>query len=286
MPDRSKAPPVAWMLDQPARTAPRPPSAPVRATPLAIPAVLCNRRLSLVGFAALPLVDALGGEARLWRQEADLYRRRSGEALFSPSSGATIQPSSGRIDAEFASALLAALRKAAGRDTAAFDAECALLRAQELPFFKEAGTCGHCGTKSGPAALADKDYFDFECYIRSKALLKLCGPTAAPAAAAAAAPDAPPVSEPILAMYAAVDRSACISNLRVAVGDAILKHILDEVDVGDAEAAGLSPMRPTASDALLSASPELDSIRGGVRALLRYFRKKGENAAFFRNKIK
>lgn len=234
-----------------------------------------------MGIAALPLVDAVGNEARLWSQEADLYRRRAGESLAGilPKPPPAKPPSSiVSIDAEFASALLAAVRSAAGQDARVVDEVARSLRIQELPFFKEAGTCGHCGTKSGPSALSDRDYFDFEAYIRCKALLDLCPVPAGPPPPAIEGTDE--ASAPVSAASGPADasRAECLTSLRAEMGDAILHHILDEVDVGGAEAAGIAPTRPILNDALLSASAELDSIRKGVQALLKYFRKKGEAA--------
>jgi hypothetical protein len=218
-----------------------------------------TRRYSFALFGAVPLIDAVKQEGDMWRAEAEFYRRRGGEALSSvlPSSSkdkSTTKPKKiKQLDAEFAAAMLDALLRAAGPEALAVQKYADALAAKELPSYQEAGTCGHCGTKTGPSALKDKDYFDFQAYVRSKALVRSCGggsPT----------------------------DTKCVDQLRIAVGDSILQHILSEVDVGEAEAVGISPFRAfsvTSAD-LLSASPELDSIRRGVRALLKYFERKGK----------
>jgi hypothetical protein len=234
------------------------------------PAFNYTRRYSFALFGTIPIVDAVQNAARkegeLWRQEADFYRRRGGEALSgvlpSSSKGSTAKPKKVKqLDAEFAAAMLDALLRAAGPEALLVQKQADALALKELPFFKEAGTCGHCGTKTGPSALKDKDWFDFQAYIRSKALVKSCG------GASPVSTNSPDVTD-----------TKCIDQLRIAVGDSILQHILNDVDVGEAEAVGISPFRAfsaTTAD-LLSASPELDSIRRGVKALLLYFERKGE----------
>ena len=249
-------------MAQKPRVVPSPP-APIAVNPRLVPAP-CTRRFSLAFFAALPIVDAIGNEAQLWKQEVDLYKRRGGEAVSNALAG--VLPSSkptaprtrlGRssIDAEFASALLTSIFIAAGSKAASVKTDADFLAAQELPLFQNAGTCGHCGTTSGPSALKDRDYFDFLAYSRGKSLLK---------------------------NFSGGDESD-IDYLRLEIGEAILDHILSEIDVGEAEAVGISPFRAfaTTSVALLSASPELDSIRGGVRALLNYFQRKGRYGGFY-----
>ena len=230
-----------------------------------------TRRYSFAFFAAIPIVNAVGNEANMWKQEAEFYRRRGGEALTNTLGGVFPSPSQGskgaatsnqikQLDAEFAAAMLDALLRAAGPEALSVQKYADALAAKELPFYKEAGTCGHCGTKSGPSALKDRDYFDFQAYVRSKALVRSCG--------GGRGGDAP----------GGVTDIKCIDQLRIAVGDSILQHILSEVDVGEAEAVGISPFRAfsAATADLLSASPELDSIRRGVHALLKYFERKGE----------
>ena len=233
------------------------------ATRTRLPVELCTRRHSFLLLGAAPILDVVKNEASMWKQEAEFYSRRGGEALSSvlPTiKGATSRKSTVKgikpLDAEFAAAMLDALLRAAGPEALSVQKNADALAKKELPFFQEAGTCGHCGTKTGPSALKDRDYFDFQSYVRSKALVKLCAGNGAPGSATI----------------------ACIDQLRIAVGDSILQHILSEVDVGEAEAVGISPFRAfsvTSAD-LLSASPELDSIRRGVRALLKYFERKGK----------
>lgn len=220
----------------------------------------CTRRFSLALFAASPILDVVGNEARLWKQELELYGRRGGDAVNGALGGvlppkATISATQGHVplDAEFAATLLACILAAAGPKATAVQAEASALAARELPAFEKAGTCGHCGTITGPAALKDRDYFDFQTYVMGKALVRLCRDDDSGSGAPS------------------------IDRLHKAMGDKILKHILSEVDVGEAEAVGITPFRAfaTSTIALLSASPDLDSIRGGVQALLRYFVKKG-----------
>jgi len=228
-----------------------------------------TRRSSFAFLASIPIVDAVGNEANMWKQEADFFRRRGGEALSNTLGG--VLPSSSKaskgaanqrkqLDAEFAAAMLDALLRAAGPEALSVQKFGDALATKELPFYKEAGTCGHCGKKTGPSALKDRDYFDFQAYVRSKALVRSCG--------GGGNGDAP----------GGVTDTKCIDQLRIAVGDSILQHILSEVDVGDAEAVGISPfdLFSAATLDLLSASPELDSIRRGVGALLKYFERKGE----------
>ena len=234
-----------------------------------------TRRNSLAFFAALPVLDAVGNEARLWKQEAELYFRRSGEAIntsfgdFLPrrSPPSPSESSQIKLNAEFAVAMLAAISKAAGRSAVQLQLDGNKLAEKELPFFQEAGTCGHCGTKPGPSGLKDRDYFDFLTYTRLKALLRLARKEYEDGGGA------------IIDATAAVEK-----KLRDTIGDAILRHILSEVDVGEAAAVGISPFRASgsASVALLGASPELDSIRGGVKALLTYFENKGVCLFLFR----
>jgi hypothetical protein len=247
----------------PTTAAPPPPIAP----PLPLsPRVGRRRLLSLSSLALLPgLGDAIGTEARLWREEAALYWRRAAAALSLDGPAALPPASSLRLDAEFAAALLAALRVPLtnAASTQAYVEEYRRLRERELPYFQEAGTCGHCGTAAGPAGLTDRSYFDFESYVGWKALFEVSRPVGDDAG----------------------DGAGWRGALRLRVGEAVLQHVLKEVDLGDAEAGAISPIRPSGSDdALLSASPELDSIRRGVTALLRYFRKKGELRVWGRNK--
>ena len=223
---------------------------------------ICTRRFSIALFAAAPILDAVGNEARLWKQELEFYSRRGGDAVNDALSGvlppkppAPANQGQRKLDAQFAVTLLSAMLVAAGPKAGVVQAEGIAFASRELPAFQQAGTCGHCGTVSGPAAVKDRDYFDFQAYARGKTLVRLCSEYGDPEGG-----------------------QESIDHIRMVMGDSILRHILSVVDVNEAEAVGITPFRAFTANAtaLLSASPELDSIRGGVRALLNYFEKKGE----------
>lgn len=55
------------------------------------------------------------------------------------------------------------------------------LQDQELPYFQKAGSCGHCGSTAGPAALTDRQWFDFQSYLQYKALARQLGAALKPA---------------------------------------------------------------------------------------------------------
>jgi len=164
------------------------------------------------------------------------------------------------MDAEFANMLVRSMASPAGTTRLEeYQQRCEGLRQSELPGFKDAGTCGHCGGIRGRGAFRDSAYFDFETYIRGKALLQM----------APSIPDSDDYRK----------RDTYIRNANIAIGSFILKHILAEIYTEDAEAMGISPFfsmtAANSKDSLLSASPELDSIRSGVRSLLEYFKRKG-----------
>lgn len=212
-----------------------------------------TRRYSLTTLLAVPFFDAIKNEARMWTEEAEYYVRQGTGAIQSNSHinhdlplAPTLSKPLPKLNPEFASALLMAIDTCAGAQSQQYSELCRVLREQELANFQSAGACGHCGTTQGPLALADRDYFDFESYVRGKALLSVKD-------------------------SAGIPKSA----VQLTTGELILKHILKEIDVGDAAASGIAPIRPSGDDALLSASPELDSFRPGVRNLFKYFRRKG-----------
>jgi hypothetical protein len=228
----------------------------------------CSRRYSMLIPALIPLINSVGQEARLWRDEATLYGRRVVEAVKPPLPSSPAQNASSAgppIDAEFASAYLKALRDAAGDAVAAFDQEVSALETRELPSFRAISACGHCGDIKGPAGLADRSYFDFQAYIRAKALLRVTCRVRVDNV-----DDQPDVTS------LEKSRLACIDAVRLAVGERVLAHVFAEVEAGDAEAAGIAPsITFLGGDDLLSTSPDLDSIRRGLRALLKYLKSSG-----------
>lgn len=211
-----------------------------------------TRRYSLTTLLALPLIDGIKNEARMWTEEAAYYVRQGANALQSASHSPNVplaptqSKTFSQLNPEFASALLTALDTCAGAQSQEYLELCQVLREQELSNWRSASACGHCGTTQGPLALSDRNFFDYESYIRGKALLSV-------------------------KQSAGIPKNA----VQLTTGELILKHILREIDVGDAAASGIAPIRPTGDDALLSASPELDSFRPGVRNLFKYFRRKG-----------
>lgn len=226
-----------------------------------------NRRLSIVGLGLLPLAGGLKEEARMWKEEAGFYSRKIQSTLFNIS-GADSATGSGKVypkrplDAEFGMVLLKAMDKAALQRKEEYLERCEALRQKELPYFKENGSCGHCGSVPGRAAFADRDYMDFEAYIRGKALLGM-------------APKGSRKEGEEKSIY--TDRDYYIENVRIVIGAAIMKRILEEVDFEDASAIGIAPGQAMSKNDLLSASPELDSIRRGVKSVLNYFKRKGMN---------
>ncbi len=162
--------------------------------PLHTPAAFCSLLLS---------VD-------LPPQEAELYSRKASEALSSqlgeaaPNSTSSSSGSSSslRLDPGLAAALLAAplaaLRQQPGSATAGgklpapevqlprldeqrYQQDFESLLAQELPYFRKAAACGHCGSTAGAAALTDRQWFDFQSYIQYKALGRQLGAALRPA---------------------------------------------------------------------------------------------------------
>lgn len=224
-----------------------------------------NRRLSFVGLGLLPFAG-LEEEARMWGEEVGFYSRKIQNALLNVS-GTDSASDSGKkypkraLDAEFGMVLLNAMDKAALQRKEEYLERCEVLRQKELPYFKENGSCGHCGTVKGRAAFADRDYMDFEAYIRGKALLGM-------------APKSSREEGEGISVYN--DRDYYIENVRIVIGAAIMKHILEEVDFEDASAIGIAPGQALGKNDLLSASPELDSIRRGVKSVLNYFKRKGK----------
>eukprot|EP00890_Picochlorum_soloecismus_P006704 jgi/Picsp_1/859/NSC_04347-R1_hypothetical protein CHLNCDRAFT_49703 [Chlorella variabilis] len=223
-----------------------------------------SRRLSVVGLGLLPLAG-LEEEARMWKEEVGFYSRKIQNTFFNIS-GTDSARSSGKIypkralDAEFGMVLLNAMDKAALQRKDEYLDRCEALRQKELPYFQENGSCGHCGTVKGRAAFSDRDYMDFEAYIRGKALLGM-------------APKGSTKEGEGKSIY--TDRDYYIENVRIVIGAAIMKHILEEVDFEDASAIGIAPGQALGKNDLLSASPELDSIRRGVKSVLNYFKRKG-----------
>lgn len=162
------------------------------------------------------------------------------------------------MDAEFANTLINAMTAVAGTTrTGEFQLRCAELRTAQLPVYESADACGHCGQRKDPGAFRDPRFFDFETYVRGKALLQM--------------------------NTGSVDddskRDLYIRNANIAIGSYILKKILEERYTEDAEREGISPFFSVAAlrseDSLLSASPDLESVRAGVKTLLSYFVRRG-----------
>ncbi|PRW60604.1 hypothetical protein C2E21_1285 [Chlorella sorokiniana] len=347
--------------------------------------------LSITGLAWGPgaLLDSLRGEAALWQQEAELYARKASEALSSqlgdaatPSSVSSSASASLRLDPGLAAALLAAplavLQQrqpgtaAAGGaalpapevqlprlDEQRYRQDFEALLEQELPYFQQAKSCGHCGSTAGAAALTDRQWFDFQSYIQYKALAQQLGAALRPAPGTgsgsttlsgwermhAASPEmqlraaedawlASGQRQPLfgpgsvgaggggtreqqLAAAAAAYRArgqampsqdgggsppqlTAADVLRLAVGAAILEYVLADLERvsssssdgsssrndGDGSGSGSSGSAAKRAQqaqrdlaALRHTGPELDSIRQGAQALLRYFVDRGYAAA-------
>lgn len=232
-----------------------------------------SRRMSLVTFiAGIPGIDAIakgiGSEASLWKQEFEYY----GNKFIPRGERRQMRGPPGmnkrRLDAEFANVLIRAMDAAAGiTRLEEYRQRVDELIEKELPRFREAQACGHCGIVQGRGSYGDAAYFDFQTYIRGKVLLQM-------------APKIP--TDTVDAEeedYAYRKRDTYIRNARIAIGSYVLKHILEEIYTEDAEAMGISPFfsvtAANSKDSLLSASPDLDSIRAGVKSLLEYFQRKG-----------
>ena len=213
-------------------------------------------------------------------------------------------------------------------DLQRYERDAAALAQRELPYFRQAGACGHCGARAEePQALADRAWFDFRSYCGYKALARQLGPALAAGAAEApttlsgwermhagspemqlraaeqawlasgqrASPFGPGSvgasgggsQEEQLAAAAAAFRAtgqalpsssgaprplSAADALRLAVGGVVLRHA--EADLA-AAAAGGDQASAAAVAAVANTSPELDSIRTGVQALLAYFVGKG-----------
>lgn len=150
--------------------------------------------LSIAGLAWTPsaLLDSLRGEAGLWAQEADLYRRKAASALTEATGSQQSAPTASaqqtaaaaaglKLDPALAEVLLAAPLQAlssrsgggasagasadggsaaaAGSppelpplDMAQYQRDYAALLKRERPYFEAAGTCGACGTAGDSGA--------------------------------------------------------------------------------------------------------------------------------------
>ena len=176
----------------------------------------------------------------------------------------TFSPQPKLMDAEFANTLINAMTAVAGTTrTGEFQLRCAELRTEQLPVYQSMGACGHCGQRKDPGAFRDPQFFDFETYVRGKALLQMN------TGGVVGAED--DVNE--------AKRDLYIRNANIAIGSYILRKILEERYTEDAERAGISPFFSVAAmrseDSLLSASPDLESVRAGVKTLLEYFQRRG-----------
>jgi hypothetical protein len=161
------------------------------------------------------------------------------------------------MDAEFANTLMDAMTSVAGTTRVGeFQLRCAEIRAQKLPAYQSEDACGHCGQRKDPGAFRDPSYFDFETYVRGKSLLQMN---------TGANDDA--------------KRDLYLRNANIQMGSYVLKKILEERYTEDAERTGISPFFSVAAmrseDNLLSASPDLESVRAGVKTLLDYFQRRG-----------
>lgn len=228
----------------------------------------------------LPLLQMIEQEARLWGQEVGFYRHQLLEKIHTEDSASSLaaETRSRRrrippIDADFASAYLQALRKAAGpSNRAAFDETMRSLYARELPEFERRGACGHCGRTIGPAALKDHEFFDFQAYVYGKALLMIRCSQGPSSNSTEKREDSIGEEEEVIQA-----KQKCIDELRLVVGDDLLKHIFRDIAANDAEAAGISPglsLSPSFDD-LFSESPELANVRQALRTLLQYLRRSG-----------
>jgi hypothetical protein len=302
----------------------------------------------------------LKNEASLWQQEAQLYGRKAAEAL-SEATGAAPQAAADdavaaaaaqlRLDPALAAALLAApleaLRRGVpadvansaaaaaaelpGLDEPRFRRDLAALQAQELPYFRQARACGHCGSQEGPEALADRAWFDLQSYLQYKALGRQLGASlAASGSTALSGWERMHAGSPEMALHAAEAAWAATGQrpgadgayggtpeqqlaaaaaafkarglpgraadggggqaaasppltpadvLRLSVGAVLLEHV--EADLAAAAELATTAQGAGAADdlaAIRSTSPELDAVRGGAQALLRYFADRGEHA--------
>jgi hypothetical protein len=211
---------------------------------------LLSRRDSL--FASFVLVSsaspsAAASASSLWPHQAWIWGQREDIGR------------SKLMDAEFANILIDSMASVAGTTrTGEYLLRCASLREEKLPHYQDAQKCGHCGARKGPGAFRDPDFFDFETYVRGKALLQM----------------APGDENP------ETKRDQYLRNANIAMGSYILRHILEERYTEDAERMGISPFFSVSAlsgreDSLLSASPELESVRDGVKSLLEYFQRRG-----------
>ena len=162
------------------------------------------------------------------------------------------------MDAEFANTLIDAMTAVAGTTRVGeFQLRSSEIRAQKLPAYQSEEACGHCGQRKDPGAFRDPSFFDFETYVRGKALLQMN---------TGAEGDG-------------TKRELYIRNANIAIGSYILRKILEERYTEDAERTGISPFFSVAAmrseDNLLSASPDLESVRAGVKTLLDYFQRRG-----------
>lgn len=223
-----------------------------------------TRRASLVLFVGLSSACVFGGGGTQEALSSPLVSKGHGSTMLwfggrSPSSLVKGQKGPGGVvvmDAEFANVLVGSLATVAGTTRVdAYESRCEELRELELPRYRDAGACGHCGTVDGRRAFRDAGYFDFETYIRGKAIL-------------------------LMAPNDDRKRDTYVRNATIAIGSSILKHIVEETYTEDAEQMGISPFFSlealnSRKDSLLSASPDLDSIREGIKSLLEYFVRKG-----------
>lgn len=56
-----------------------------------------------------------------------------------------------------------------------------VLLEQELPYFHNSGSWGHCDSTAGAAGLTDRQCFDFQTYMQYKALARELGAALRPA---------------------------------------------------------------------------------------------------------
>ncbi|KAK9843166.1 hypothetical protein WJX74_007889 [Apatococcus lobatus] len=244
-----------------------------------------RRRILLsLGPLALPdqLLKQLQGEAGLWRQEIDLYKRQAGQYVQErlkktgllphrqPSAQPTPLPDI-PMDPDFAAMLLAVPLRVVtagwstsspsmpGWDESRFRLDLSSLKSRELPYFRKAEACGHCGQEPGAGAgLADRRWFDFQSYIQYKALARQMPADQRPAE------ELPSVDEETGRRIEPriVSRSAA-EHLRYSLGRQLLQH--------------LQATAPSQADRSLlqSSNPSLNTIRPGVRVILDRFQHAG-----------
>jgi len=227
---------------------------------------------SVAGLPLISLADSLRQELSLLGQEAGYYTRKASEAAkdkMGAPEPSKPQPSRAPVDAELGALLLAAPLDAldAGEvgipwSRAAYAEDYARLMAQELPYYQQAGTCGHCGASD---TLDDAAWVDFRSYIQWKAISRqLTGYRSTSAPAYWEAMHAPMPTNDVEVDPSQTDTS---KQLRRAVGRRLLAA---------AQAAARADGEGGSSDSgLLADSPALDSIRLGVRQLLRFFKGTG-----------